>query len=91
VTIPTTYAGGAKGRFAHPFSYENTWSPILQISPTWIWLTDSLEDVLTLLMEGIYTFRGTENQDTHSIRSSLDIFGGALVKFEELVKKSINR
>lgn len=56
VTIPTTYAGGAKD--------------IADLD-----LVDRLSGGRVDLTYG----------------SSLDIFGGALVKFEELVKKSINR
>ena len=72
MTIPTTYAGGAKS--------ISDLATVDRLSQGKVDLTygryASPEPVLVLAFEWVLTARG----------SSLDIFGGTLVKFEELVK-----
>jgi phosphoribosylformimino-5-aminoimidazole carboxamide ribotide isomerase len=86
VTIPTTYAGGAKG--VRSLGTLAVWTDRLLTDTSDLDLVDRLSGGKVDLTYGRYVKSSVKASGRFIPPSSLDIFGGTLVKFEELVRRS---
>lgn len=87
VTIPTTYAGGAQGKSGDDPTAQISIGP-LEIDLSDLALVERLSGGRVDLTYGrqVVLYHGEMN--VNHLSSSLDIFGGTLVNFEDLVARS---